>query len=148
MLKTRARVRCELPRKERGSRAVTREHSVRAQAVRKVRIAGQVAAGRSSGRGLHPGNEAETGDTATDEQVIQHIVPRLIDVGVNLMCGQVPGPRRDAYPDVPADLANPDRLPVKTNACAPQPQMQALRGRRMVSTSCSSPTATSIIKST
>lgn len=65
-------------------------------------------------------------DPARFEGVVQNIIAGIIDIGIDLVGGEVPGPKSEADADVTADLADPDRLALEPVGSDPETQMKAL----------------------
>jgi hypothetical protein len=64
---------------------------------------------RSTGcRGFDAGNEADPAYTLRHQQIIQYVVPCLVDVGINQMRSQIPGSRCEPYTYVAAYLPDPN----------------------------------------
>jgi hypothetical protein len=105
------------------------ENGDRAQAVREIDVPCQVAS-RGSWRGsLCSGNVAHVRNAAGLHQVIEHVIPGVIDIGIDPVRGQVPGFVGEPYADVPADLADPDRFSLEPEGRKPEPEVQPLVNR-------------------
>jgi hypothetical protein len=78
------------------------------------------------GCGLYAGKEADAGYTLRPQQIIQHVVPSLIDIGINQMRRQVPSSRCEPYAYVAAYLPDPNRGALKANVRRPQAQVKSL----------------------
>src|SRR5271156_647978 len=75
---------------------------------------------------LDAADEAQARYAPRGEQIVEHVVAGLVDIGIDLMSGQVPGFGREAYADIAADLADPDGLSIESHVCRPQAQVEAL----------------------
>ena len=98
-------------------------------AVGEIRIAGQIAPRRLLSHGADAVDVAGRVDALGLEQVFDHVVARLVDVGIDPMRRQVPGLQRKPHADIAAHLAHPYRLAMKHQRGEPQPQMQSLVDR-------------------
>src|SRR5262245_14046415 len=79
------------------------------------------------GRLAHPLDHAELLKPLRPQHVLNQIVPRLVDVRIDLVYDEaLPA---ECESDVAADLSNPYGLPRKAQRGEPDPQMVALAGR-------------------
>ena len=94
--------------------ACFRKHGDRTEAIGEVGITRQVVSRCGPLGGTSSRYVSDLHAAATSQQLIEDVIPRVIDIGIDLVCGQVPGFQCEPHTDVPADLADPDWLALET----------------------------------
>ena len=102
------------------------KHHHGALAVGEVGVAGQVVAWLFSRGGFGAAHIPDQRDVAGLQEFIKQVIASVVHIGIDFVRSQIPGLIRKTNADIPADLADPDRLALEAERRQPEPQMQAL----------------------
>ena len=94
-----------------------------------VAIAGEVVLGRLGRAGADPADIPGRLDPLGLAKILHTVVAGLVDIGIDAVGSQIPGPRRHPHADVAAHLADPHRPAVEGHLRQPQSEMEALVDR-------------------
>src|SRR5262249_480790 len=91
-------------------RACLREDRHGSQAIREIGVAGEIVARLRSVSRFYASHISHARDATAFHQIVEPIIPRVIDIRINLMRRYIPGLERKPPTDVPTCLTDPDRL--------------------------------------